>query len=186
LWAFNEEVVARAVFASAIPVISAVGHETDFTITDFVADKRAETPTAAAQLAVPDTAVLRSRIDEYRKELSIRARRRLEYLSLRVKSGGRAELVAAIRSATKDASGRVAETRAELARLTERALAERRARVEIQGEALASLNPTAVLARGYAVLTKADGAVVASVADARKGDALSARLADGSLALEVL
>ncbi|MDR1573835.1 MAG: exodeoxyribonuclease VII large subunit [Clostridiales Family XIII bacterium] len=186
LQAFNEEVVARAVFASDIPVISAVGHETDFTVTDFVADRRAETPTAAAQTAVPDTAVLRDRIAARRIELSDGARRHLEHLALRVKSGGRAELFAALERFTGDADYRAAELSAELSRLAERALAARETRLAADGAALASLDPAAVLARGYAVLTRPCGAVVSSSSDVRKGDALAARLADGSLALEVM
>jgi exodeoxyribonuclease VII large subunit len=186
LQAFNEEVVARAVFASEIPVISAVGHETDFTITDFVADKRAETPTAAAQAAVPDTAALRERIDACRAELSDGARRRIEHLTLRVKSGGRAELVAALERGAGAAARRAEDLRAELLRLADRTLAARETRVAACGASLASLDPNAVLARGYAVLTAADGAVVTSASDVRKGDAIDARLADGSLALEVV
>jgi exodeoxyribonuclease VII large subunit len=186
LQAFNEESVARAIFASDIPVISAVGHETDFTIADFVADRRAETPTAAAQIAVPDTAALRGLIDDRNASLFGSARRRLEYLTLRVKSGGRAELLAALDRAAGAASRRAVSAGAELARLAERALSERGTRVAACGAALSSLDPAAVLHRGYAVLTAADGHIVASVSDARKGDALSAHLADGRLALEVL
>jgi exodeoxyribonuclease VII large subunit len=186
LQAFNEEIVARAVFASEIPVISAVGHETDFTIMDFVADRRAETPTAAAQAAVPDTAALRALLRELRSELSNAARQRTEYLTLRVKSGGRAELFAALERSAGDASRSAFALRAELLRLSERALSERGTRIAACGAALAELDPAAVLGRGYAVLTAEDGSVIASVSDARKGDAVSARLADGRLALEVV
>jgi exodeoxyribonuclease VII large subunit len=186
LQAFNEESVARAVFASAIPVISAVGHETDFTITDFVADRRAETPSAAAQAAVPDTAALKALLDEGRAALSGLARRRLEHLALRVKSSGRAELLAAPARAADAAARRATALRTELLRLAERAFSERETRVAAGGAALSSLNPDAVLARGYAVLTAADGAIVASVSNAQRGDAISAQLTDGRLALEVL
>jgi exodeoxyribonuclease VII large subunit len=163
LQAFNEEVVARAVFASEIPVISAVGHETDFTIMDFVADRRAETPTAAAQTAVPDTRELLALIGDFRAELSDRARGRTELLALRA-----------------------AGLKSELSRLAERELAGKESRVAALGAALASLDPVAVLERGYAVLTAADGAIITSAADASSGDAVRARLADGELALEVL
>ncbi|MDR1247324.1 MAG: exodeoxyribonuclease VII large subunit [Clostridiales Family XIII bacterium] len=186
LGAFNEEVVARAVFASEIPVISAVGHETDFCIMDFVADRRAETPTAAAQMAVPDTAELLSLLNDFRAELSDRAHRRVEISALRVKSVGRAELLAAAERAATGAARRGAELKSELSRLAERGLSERAARVATRGASLASLDPSAVLARGYAVLTSEDGAIISSVTDARSGDAVKARLADGELALEVV
>ncbi|MDR2296696.1 MAG: exodeoxyribonuclease VII large subunit [Clostridiales Family XIII bacterium] len=185
LQAFNEESVARALFASAIPVISAVGHETDFTIADFVADRRAETPTAAAQAAVPDTAALRERIEDGKAALLAAARRRPELAALFVRSAG-AALFAAMERATGEASRRAALSGAELSRRLERALSERGTRVAACGAALSSLDPAAVLARGYAVLIGAEGAIVASAASVRKGDALRARLADGELALEVL
>jgi exodeoxyribonuclease VII large subunit len=186
LWAFNEEVVARAVFASEIPVISAVGHETDFCIMDFVADKRAETPTAAAQTAVPDTAELRMMIRNFKTEISDLAHRRIEISALRVKGVGRAELFAASERVIENAARRAAELQSELSRLAERGLSERAARVAACGAALAALDPAAVLERGYALLTAANGAVISSVTDARSGDAVRARLSDGELALEVV
>ena len=83
LWAFNEEIVARAIFRSQIPIISAVGHEIDFTIADFVADCRAATPTAAAEMAVPDTEKLRERLDGYQEGLLLQLKNKLKYERLR-------------------------------------------------------------------------------------------------------
>ncbi|MDD4122248.1 MAG: exodeoxyribonuclease VII large subunit, partial [Eubacteriales bacterium] len=84
LWAFNEEIVARSIFVSKIPVISAVGHETDFTISDFVADKRAETPTAAAQIAVPDIKALKEYIENEKDDLIHTIKRLVKYMELKV------------------------------------------------------------------------------------------------------
>ena len=86
LWAFNEEIVARSIFASKIPIISAVGHETDFTISDFVADKRAETPTAAAQMAVPDIGALKEYVRNEKENLIHIMERLIKYMELRVAS----------------------------------------------------------------------------------------------------
>ena len=81
LWAFNEEIVARSIYASQIPIISAVGHEIDFTISDLVADLRAETPTAAAQLAVPDTMQLKERLLDLKEHLYVQLSNKLMYNS---------------------------------------------------------------------------------------------------------
>ena len=86
LWAFNEEIVARSIFASRIPVISAVGHETDFSISDYAADCRAETPTAAAVLAVPDTSEMIGRAEEWKLQMNARMHRILELGEIRLQA----------------------------------------------------------------------------------------------------
>ena len=185
LWAFNEEIVARAVAASEIPVISAVGHETDFTICDFVADLRAPTPSAAAELAVPDSfqqkemlasAVYRMRsaiedrfaFENNRLELYKSALRRLEpknYIdSLRVRCD-RASM--AMDSAVKQI---YASKSSELASLCAK---------------LDAMSPLKILARGYSVATK-NGKVITDSSCVKAGDKINVKLSSGSIDCEVL
>ena len=186
LWAFNDEQVVRAIAASGIPVISGVGHETDFTLSDLAADQRAPTPTGAAALAVPDRLELagqlpglRSRlqsaaaghIDRERRQL-VQTRRLLERLSPAVQLATRRQQVDELsRSMTRTAAHR---------------LAVQRAQVDGMRARLASLDPNAVLARGYAILQEpVSGAVITSVAQAASGMAIRARVADGEFDVTV-
>jgi exodeoxyribonuclease VII large subunit len=163
LWTFNEEAVARAIAAARVPVISAVGHETDFTIADFVADLRAPTPSAAAELVAPDSAALAAQLSS----LTERAERALK---------------AQLWVATTDLAEREARLRRALvARLA--ALEHRLARAEGR---LAALSPLAVLARGYAVVLDRDTrTVIRSVRQARPGQPVDVLLADGRLAATI-
>jgi exodeoxyribonuclease VII large subunit len=180
LWAFNDERVARAVAASPIPVVSGVGHETDFTIADFVADLRAPTPSAAAELATPDRGELARRVAHYRSRLAaaieeaVAGQRRLlagEVRALRRLSpqtwiDGRRQRV--------DDLSRTAQ-----ATITHR-LSLAHARLDGLGLRLSALNPAATLARGYAIVRRADdGRVVVSVGQVSSGDRLSVGVSDG-------
>ena len=186
LWAFNEETVARAVAASRVPVITGVGHETDFTIVDFVSDVRAPTPTAAAELATPDRVELRRRVADARDALDAAVddtlrghalaldhlERHLERLSPQARIGaGRLRL-------------------AELARRAEAVMRHRLAlaQAETRGQAarLAALDPKATLRRGYAIVTDADsGEVVQATRQAKVGRGLRVHVADGSFEVTV-
>jgi exodeoxyribonuclease VII large subunit len=180
LWAFNSEAVARAIAASRLPVVSAVGHETDVTIADFVADLRAPTPSAAAELVVPDGAELLRRVTEAQERLLHAARTRLledrehlHHLLARRPFARPLEEVNRRRQTLDDHQDRLlaaSERRRERARLGLAALAGR----------LDALSPLAVLARGYAVLTReADGTPIRSRAQVSPGDRLRVRLRDG-------
>ena len=181
LWAFNDERVARAIYASEIPVISAVGHEPDVTISDFVADLRAATPSNAAELAVPD----RSEVREQLSNREIRLRRTMNSLLQRNRTMLNAY---AQRRALTDPSGYLSLKRMDLDRaqrslLTagEKLVMERRHRMAASASALDAMSPLKVLARGYAVVCDESGTVVRSVADTNEGDALHVRVSDGSL-----
>jgi exodeoxyribonuclease VII large subunit len=185
LWAFNDEGLARAVFAARTPIISGVGHETDFTIVDFVADERAPTPSAAAEIATPDLNALREDV------LSTRAR-----LGSAM-AGYLGEAQAQLESATRELAyrspvGRVAtyrqqvdERRAALERAGERNLARLRERLAAKTAALHAASPQAILERGYAIVTDAEGKVVRGAGGGRPGDKLMVRLADGEIAVTV-
>jgi exodeoxyribonuclease VII large subunit len=182
LWAFNEESVARAIYASRVPVVSAIGHETDYTIADFVADLRAPTPSAAAELVAPD-----------RLEVTVR----LSVLAASLLTSCRGE-VESRRTVVSQAVGRMERLTPDLARerqrlddLSRQANASleallRRWRERLSGFAgqLRSLDPNATLARGYALVQR-DGHVVSSVAEVTGGERLSVRVKDGGFPVRV-
>ncbi len=176
LWTFNEEQVARAVFGSMIPVVSAVGHETDFTICDYVADVRAPTPSAAAELVAPD-----------RAQVSRWLANRLASATAAIDRGVVQDrnLIASLLSRAERATVDVERQRQRLDDLERRATAavqalqmQRRERMRHCEVQLAALNPQATLNRGYAVVHKG-GAVVSSIANVASGDALVIKVADG-------
>jgi exodeoxyribonuclease VII large subunit len=180
LWAFNDEQVAQAIAACQRPVVSGVGHETDFTIADFVADLRAPTPSAAAELAVPDRRELGQRIGAWRTRLG-------ESMERRVK-GTRQDLDQQIKTLERlSPRARVDTHRQQVDDLTRRAhqalmhtMALRRTGLTGLRARLAALSPLATLERGYAVVQQEDtGAVVRSVGQVSTGDALLIRVRDG-------
>lgn len=180
LWAFNDETVVRAVAASAAPVISGVGHETDFTLTDFAADLRAPTPTAAAELATPNQADLRAALAELSAELT---RALLDGLNVRrwTLADVQNRLLRQVPRA------RILNDRQrldDLLRRAETAFAHRlklhHTRLDGLVQQLAALNPLAILERGYAVVTQPNGEVVRRVGQVSVGDALTVRVSDGT------
>ncbi len=175
LWAFNEEIVARAIYASEIPVISAVGHETDFTIADFVADLRAPTPSAAAEIAVPSSLELISRVSTMENrikaaQINLLKNRRLQVQKLSMRS-------------PRD---RIDDLRQKNDSLLKQA--EKSFQLRLEGKKkvmsalfakLDALSPLAVMARGYAIASESDGTVIRTVKDMTEGKEFSLRLADG-------
>lgn len=162
LWAFNEEIVARAIYRSRIPVISAVGHEIDFTIADFVADRRAETPTAAAEMAVPNIRELMQRAESWQNSLMADLKKKVSYADLRAE-----KLFAEMRHVLQ---GRVNAYRHEL---------------ESCRLLLDENHPYRVLRKGYAVLEDAAGRNLASISDLRDGESYRLKLKDGSATFRV-
>lgn len=186
LWAFNDERVVRAIAASAIPVISGVGHETDFTLADLVADVRAPTPTGAAALSVPDRQELAGQLPGLRNRMRAAAAARIERDRRQMAQTRRLleRLSPAVQLATR--RQQVDDLNRRMARTTAHRLVVRRAELDGLRARLASLDPNAVLARGYAILQEpASGAVITSVAQATPGALIRARVADGEFDVTV-
>ena len=158
LWAFNEEVVARAIFRSKIPVISAVGHEIDFTISDFVADKRAETPTAAAEMAVPDLSEIRRRLEKSRDDLLVQLNNKVRFDQL-----------------TMD------NIMADIRRNLEMRIYEYQRQLETAKLILEENNPKKILGKGYSILEDEDGKVISSAKDFVPGRSYKLTFRDGSV-----
>src|SRR5262249_2931326 len=185
LGAFNEEAVVRAIAASPVPVISAVGHEIDVTLADLAADARAATPTAAGEMAAPERALL---VDE------LRAREKRLGRAVRHAAAALRARLAAVdkRLQSRDPRARLAADRRRLAALEARfhrrgraLLADRQHAWADVAARLDALSPLKVLDRGYAIVRAEDGAVVASVARVAPGRPLRVRLADGELGVTV-
>jgi exodeoxyribonuclease VII large subunit len=183
LWPFNEEAVARAIRECAIPVVVGVGHESDFTIADFAADRRAPTPTAAAELAAPARDELLARVDELARCLAREARRRLQYAMQEIDSLAR-RLVHPAERLHRSAQ-HVAHLRARLAFAATRRVDTQAARLARLGTMLAALDPRAVLARGYSITMNADGSVLRDARQVREGERLRTTLSQGSIESEV-
>ena len=230
LWAFNDERLARAIAASPLPVVSAVGHEIDFTIADFVADVRAPTPSAAAELVVPDRAAWLESLRRTAERLALAMRRELRAIAIRVE--GTERRLALVHPGVRleqqtqrlddltvrlggAAQGRVQRERLRLAELQrrlrdrspERLLERQRSRqrdlllrlrhaatgrvaaaaqrLALAQRGLNAVSPLATLARGFAIVTRADGTVVTQAARVAPGEAIEARLAQGILLARV-
>lgn len=186
LWAFNDEAVARAIRACPIPVVTGIGHEIDFTIADFAADRRAPTPSAAAELVVPDRVELRRRLSDLARLAQRRVVQRI------VRDGERVQwLEARLRQLhpgrrLQQQSQRLDEMEQRLRRAWDRRHERAGVRVASAARALHAVSPLATLARGYAIVTTLDGDV--AVTDARRltpGDTLRARFARGQADLTV-
>jgi exodeoxyribonuclease VII large subunit len=180
LRAFNDEGVARAIAASTAPVVSGVGHETDFTIADFVADLRAPTPSAAAELCCPDRADLRPPLRAAQRTLARSFASRMDRLRWTLADRRTALRLVAPRARIANARQRIDELVRRSLEALRHDLALRRAGAFGLGQALQAVGPLAILARGYAVVRReADGQVVRSVRQMAPGDELAIRVSDG-------
>lgn len=208
LWAFNSEALARAIYKCKTPVISAVGHETDFTICDFVSDLRAPTPSAAAELAVPDREELASLLQGYGRIMSRAVCAKTAMCREKLTSVSESRIFSSPFSYTdekrmlldrycdavsKSFAGRVASDKSKLASETARFTREvgvycdaKRKSLSAVCARLAALNPMSVLARGYAAVFDAEGKVVTSVKAVSVGDDLELEMSDGKIDVKVM
>ena len=185
LWPFNEEVVARAIFESEIPIISAVGHETDFTIADFVADLRAPTPSAAAELANPDVFELKEKINSYKSRARLSLKKKLDLMNLkyekiissksfsdplRIVNDNYVRLDNGIRSMQNSVNLKYKEAQMQFSKVV---------------SSLDALSPLKTLSRGYSIVEK-DGNIVNSINMLEKDDIISLRLMDGKKVAKII
>ena len=185
LWAFNDERVARAIYASEIPVISAVGHEPDVTIADYVADARASTPSNAAEIAVPEQNDIRARLDALERRMSKAQTARIEMLRSRLSALEGKRVLRDPMAFLADKRLLLDYTQKNLASLAERQVAQRRQRFAALCASLDAMSPLRVLARGYAVARTADGTVLRSAREVSAGDTVGVTLGQGSLVCTV-
>lgn len=185
LWAFNDECVARAIFDCQVPVISAVGHETDVTIADYVADLRAPTPSAAAELAVWDYRQLQGYLDECRLRMNRSMTGTIRINRLRLKELDVRLSYLHPRHKLQDQQQRLIELEEELRTLMRDRVKEARHRLVIQIEKLNGLSPVRKLNQGFAYVEEADGGVVKSIRQVEKGDELTVYVTDGLIRTSV-
>lgn len=185
LWAFNEEIVARAIFASNIPVISCVGHEVDFTIADFVADLRAPTPSAAAELVVQNSQNTAAQIANLQKRM-------LQAVSLFYERFKRRFDLAVNARVLKEPELLTQAKEQELDELTQRLqtawtekLTHFAHRLDLARQKLSALGPQAVLKRGYSITRKQDGTVISRTAQTKPGETIYVQVQDGMIHTEV-
>jgi exodeoxyribonuclease VII large subunit len=181
LWPFNDERVARAIFGSRVPVVSAVGHETDTTIADLVADVRAPTPSVAAELAVPDLAAEIQKLRDHQARLDALLPARINQLRQRVVSLQSLLERYSPAARLRHERERVLAMQASLNTCLQHAAVLRRERVQSLASQLALMNPYATLERGYSITYDAGGHVVASVVGVQEGQQFAIQMADGMI-----
>ena len=179
LWPFNEEIVAREIYESEIPIISAVGHETDFTIADFVADLRAPTPSAAAELAVPDIYELEDKINSYYSRLRVSLKKKIELMKLRYEKCMASKI---FKDPIKDINDKyllLDSYTKNLENITKNKFKDIKNSYIEKITKLDTLNPLKTLIRGYC-LAERDGKIIKSVKDVNVGDKIELKFSDGN------
>ena len=182
LWSFNEEVVVRAIAASKIPIISAVGHETDFSLADFAADVRAATPSQAAELAVPDRDELKRYVVRMQRQLAQMARRELNERRLRLQVCQKNKLLQRPELLLADRRQRLDNLISKLRQCLDENITVKNHQLSLALEKLSVLNPAKTLQRGFA-LVEHGGKIVTRVQEVKKGDKLQLTFSDGKVSV---
>ena len=182
LWSFNEEVVVRAIAASKIPIISAVGHETDFSLADFAADVRAATPSQAAELAVPDRDELKRYVVRMQRQLAQMARRELNERRLRLQACQKNKLLQRPELLLADRRQRLDNLINKLRQCLDENITVKNHQLSLALEKLSVLNPAKTLQRGFA-LVEHGGKIVTRVQEVKKGDKLQLTFSDGKVSV---
>ena len=185
LWPFNEEIVANAIYESEIPIISAVGHETDFTIADFVADLRAPTPSAAAELAVPDIYEIKQKINLYQNRLRLSLNKKLEIMKLRYEKCISSRVFKEPTRMIEDYYLKVDNQIKKLEKnIKEKEQNEKQKYIKLVAK-LDTLSPLKTLSRGYSIV-ESENKIVKSVKELKKGQNIEIRLTDGKSQAQVI
>ncbi len=179
LWAFNERVVADAIYECAIPVVAAIGHETDTTVAELVADLRCATPTQAAMTLIPDAATLHHQADQLHERLTLLIKRRIEHARQRVDAAGRSRLIARPDQMLAPVRERLERLTRQLDQAAGRRVVQGLSRVDALDRQLRSVSPVSVLQRGYSYTLGPDGQLIRSQTQAKPGDRLITVLVDG-------
>ena len=185
LWPFNEEIVARAIYNSEIPIISAVGHETDFTIADFVADLRAPTPSAAAELANPDIYELKEKIDSYKQRSKLALKKKLEVMRLRIDKINASQVFKEPYRKINDYSLELDKNIKSLEVSIKNILSKSKSEFAEKVAKLDALSPLKTLTRGYSI-TEKNGKVITSKDDLSKDDEIQLRFFDGEKQAKII
>ncbi|WP_073091695.1 exodeoxyribonuclease VII large subunit [Selenomonas ruminantium] len=185
LWAFNEEVVVRAIAAAKVPLISAVGHETDFTLADFAADVRAATPSQAAELAVPDRAEVRRQVENLTGQLTRQMQGAIAARRARLENILQSRVLREPQAMLAERRQRLDFLLAGLQKSAQADMQAKRHRLGLLLNRLAAINPAAVMGRGYGLLTRQDK-LITSVRDVAVNDELKVTLRDGSIFVRTL
>lgn len=186
LWAFNEEVLARAIYKSDIPIISAVGHETDFTIADFVADLRAPTPSAAAELAVPEYDRIMDAFNKYKVAIARLPQQNINIKMEQLKNIKNKGFFKRPQELLVEKRQTVSSYFDELVMYFERLSLSKKNQLAVSSARLDALSPLKILARGYGVLTTEENSLISSVNQLRKNDKINLTLKDGKAKMEVV
>ena len=185
LWAFNEEIVARAIFECRIPVISAVGHETDTTIADYVADLRAPTPSAAAELAVFEYEAFLNEVEEYRIKIRKAIRQKAEWEKMKIGQYALQLKYLHPRNKLRDKQQRTVELEERFRQTMERKIDDEKRRFAFYIERMKGLSPLAKLNQGFAYISTENGKVVKTIADTANGETLNVYVTDGVIKARV-
>lgn len=186
LWPFNEEIVARAIFESKIPIISAVGHETDFTIADFVADLRAPTPSAAAELANPDMYELNEKINSYKSRCRILLKKKVDYMALRLEKIKASRVFSEPYRILNDNYLKVDTSIKLMSNAMNNTYKENIMKLSNVISNLDALSPLKTLARGYSIIENSNNKIISSVKQLNKDEVIGIRLSDGKCKAKII
>lgn len=185
LWSFNEERVARAIYNAKTPIVSAVGHETDFLISDFVADARVPTPTGAAEIVVPEKRELLDRLIENKRRADVALRNRIESLKEKIDNIRKSKSFTEPVRMLDDRIQELDEMCSDIEKNWERYIENKKQRLETQKDRLKALGPNETMNRGYSILLDEKGKLISSVEEVKKNDLIDIRMIDGRLKAKI-